>query len=70
MKDKLCQRAIEKIKMNLTKDPNLGKDHTERTEETGLSEKTQETDITLSENTIQNEEGIQLTCLDVYENKF
>ncbi|XP_052636353.1 condensin complex subunit 3 isoform X2 [Harpia harpyja] len=56
VKDKLCQRAIEKIKMNLTKDPNVGKDHTERTEETGLSERTQETDITLSENTIQNEE--------------
>ncbi|KAM9661035.1 condensin complex subunit 3 isoform 3-T3 [Morphnus guianensis] len=56
VKDKLCQRAIEKIKMNLTKDPNVGKDHTERTEETGLSERTQETDITLSEITIQNEE--------------
>ncbi|XP_074879842.1 condensin complex subunit 3 [Buteo buteo] len=56
VKDKLCQRAIEKLKMNLTKDPNLGKDHTERTEETGLSERIQETDITLSENTIQNEE--------------
>ncbi|XP_050751642.1 condensin complex subunit 3 [Gymnogyps californianus] len=56
VKDKLCQRAIEKIKMNLTKDPNVGKDHSERTEETGLSERTQETDITLSENTIQNEE--------------
>lgn len=48
MKDKLCQRAIEKIKMNLTKDPNVGKDHSERT---------QETDITLSESTIQKEEG-------------
>ncbi|KAF1538013.1 Condensin complex subunit 3, partial [Eudyptes schlegeli] len=56
VKDKMCQRAIEKIKMNLTKDPNVGKDHSERTEETGLSERTQETDITLSENTLQNEE--------------
>ncbi|NXF50822.1 CND3 protein, partial [Oceanites oceanicus] len=56
VKDKLCQRAIEKIKMNLTKDPNVGKDHSERTEKTGLSERTEETDITLSENTIQNEE--------------
>ncbi|NXS44849.1 CND3 protein, partial [Balaeniceps rex] len=56
VKDKLCQRAIEKIKMNLTKDPNVGKDHSERTQETGLSERTQETDVTLSENTIQNEE--------------
>ncbi|KAF1547429.1 Condensin complex subunit 3, partial [Eudyptula albosignata] len=56
VKDKMCQRAIEKIKMNLTKDPNVGKDHSERTEETGLSERRQETDITLSENTLQNEE--------------
>ncbi|NXO47209.1 CND3 protein, partial [Aramus guarauna] len=56
VKDKLCQRAIEKMKMNLTKDPNVGKDDSESTEETGLSERTQETDIT-SENTIQNEEG-------------
>ncbi|NXJ89840.1 CND3 protein, partial [Corythaixoides concolor] len=56
VKDKLCQRAIEKIKMNLTKGPNVGKDRSERTEETGLSERTQETDTTLSENTIQNEE--------------
>ncbi|KFR03272.1 Condensin complex subunit 3, partial [Nipponia nippon] len=56
VKDKLCQKAIKKIKMNLTKGPNVGKDHSERTEEMGLSEGTQETDITLSENTIQNEE--------------
>ncbi|NXT20630.1 CND3 protein, partial [Syrrhaptes paradoxus] len=56
VKDKLCQRAIEKIKMNLTKDSNVCKDHSERTEETGLSERTQETDIALSENTVQNEE--------------
>ncbi|XP_065490303.1 condensin complex subunit 3 isoform X2 [Caloenas nicobarica] len=59
VKDKLCQRAIEKIKMNLTKDPNVGKDHSERTEETGLSGRTQETDITVSENTIHDEEGQQ-----------
>lgn len=57
VKDKLCQRAIEKIKMNLTKNRNAGKDHSERTEETGLSERTRETDVTLSENTAQNEEG-------------
>ncbi|NWU65324.1 CND3 protein, partial [Pterocles burchelli] len=56
VKDKLCQRAIEKIKMNLTKAPNVCKDHSERTEETDLSERTRETDITLSENTVQNEE--------------
>ncbi|NWR67032.1 CND3 protein, partial [Bucorvus abyssinicus] len=56
VKDKLCQRAVEKIKMNLTKDPNVGKNHSERTEETGLSERTQETDVTLSDNTTQNEE--------------
>ncbi|XP_051475958.1 condensin complex subunit 3 [Apus apus] len=56
VKDKLCQRAIEKIKMNLTKGPNVDKDHFERTEETGGCERTQETDITLSENTLQNEE--------------
>ncbi|NXI99810.1 CND3 protein, partial [Psophia crepitans] len=55
VKDKLCQRALEKMMMNLTKDPNVGKDHSERTQETGLSERTQDTDIT-SENTIQNEE--------------
>ncbi|KAM6429333.1 condensin complex subunit 3 [Rhynochetos jubatus] len=54
--DKLCQRAIEKIKMNLTKVSDVGKDHSERTEETGLSERIQETDIALSENTAQNEE--------------
>ncbi|KFQ44327.1 Condensin complex subunit 3, partial [Nestor notabilis] len=56
VKDKLCQRAIEKFKMNLTKDPNMGKEHTEMTEETGLSERTQETETTSPENTVQNEE--------------
>ncbi|NWW43566.1 CND3 protein, partial [Pedionomus torquatus] len=57
VKDKLCQRAIEKIKVNLTKGPDVCKDHSERTEETGVSEQTKETDVTLSENTIQNEGG-------------
>ncbi|NWX18747.1 CND3 protein, partial [Aegotheles bennettii] len=57
VKDKHCQRAIERIKINLTKDPNVGQDHSERREETGLSERAQETDITLSENTIKNKEG-------------
>ncbi|XP_048161358.1 condensin complex subunit 3 isoform X2 [Corvus hawaiiensis] len=56
VEDKPSQRAIEKIQMKLTKDPNLGKNHSGRTEETGLSEKTQESDITLSENTVHNEE--------------
>ncbi|XP_013815532.1 condensin complex subunit 3 isoform X1 [Apteryx mantelli] len=56
VKDKLCQRAIEKIKINLNKDANMGKDHSKRTEETGYSEMTQETGITLSENNSQNEE--------------
>lgn len=43
--------------MNLTKDLNVGKDQSERTEETGVSGRTQETHIMLSENTLQNEEG-------------
>ncbi|NWH32746.1 CND3 protein, partial [Chloropsis hardwickii] len=57
VEDKPCQRAIEKIQMKLTRDPNGGKTHSGRTEETGLSERTQERDITLSENTVHNEEG-------------
>lgn len=57
VKDKLCQRAIERIKKNLTKSTNVSKDHSEGTEETGVSETTQENDKTLSANTIQNEEG-------------
>ncbi|NXP04490.1 CND3 protein, partial [Thinocorus orbignyianus] len=57
VKDKLCQRAIEKIKVNLTKGSDVSKDRSEQTEEPGASERTQETDVTLSENTIQNEEG-------------
>ncbi|NXE73958.1 CND3 protein, partial [Cochlearius cochlearius] len=69
VKDKLCQRAIEKIKMNLTKNPNTGKDHSERTEETGLSERTWETDITLSENTAQNEEENNKDALHTPVNK-
>ncbi|NXU59174.1 CND3 protein, partial [Turnix velox] len=48
VKDKLCQRAVEKVKMNLTKDPDVCKDPSERT---------QETDLALSENTSQNEKG-------------
>ncbi|XP_056346966.1 condensin complex subunit 3 [Oenanthe melanoleuca] len=56
VKDKLCQRAIEKMQMKLTKDPNVDKNHPERTEETDLPERTQERDITLSENTAHNEE--------------
>ncbi|KFP30936.1 Condensin complex subunit 3, partial [Colius striatus] len=58
VKDKHCQRAIEKIKMNLTRDPNVGKDHSKRSEETGFSERTQKTDITSPGNTIQNEEEL------------
>uniref|UniRef100_A0A6G1R451 Non-SMC condensin I complex subunit G n=1 Tax=Hypotaenidia okinawae TaxID=2861861 RepID=A0A6G1R451_9GRUI len=46
VKDKLCQRALEKVKMKLTKDPDVGKDCSERTEETDST----------SENTAQNEE--------------
>ncbi|NXE48521.1 CND3 protein, partial [Casuarius casuarius] len=56
VKDKLCQRAIEKIKINLSKDANMGKDHSEKTEEMGFSERTQETGIALSENNSRNEE--------------
>ncbi|NWI92815.1 CND3 protein, partial [Pitta sordida] len=52
VKDKLCQRAVEKIKMNLTKGPN----HSGKPEETDHSERTQETDTTLAENTVHNEE--------------
>ncbi|XP_009646327.1 condensin complex subunit 3 [Egretta garzetta] len=69
VKDKLCQRAIEKIKMNLTKNRNAGKDHSERTEETGLSERTRETDVTLSENTAQNEEENNKDALHTPVNK-
>ncbi|NXO83320.1 CND3 protein, partial [Sitta europaea] len=56
VEDKLCQRAIEKIQMKLTKDPNVGKNQSGRTEETGLTERSQERDITLSENTVHSEE--------------
>ncbi|NXA31353.1 CND3 protein, partial [Eudromia elegans] len=56
VKDKLCQRAIEKIKRNLSKGANRGKDDSERKEETGFLERTQETGITLPENNSQNEE--------------
>ncbi|NXU41310.1 CND3 protein, partial [Drymodes brunneopygia] len=56
VEDKPCQRAIERIQMKLTKDPNVAKTHSGRTEETGLSEGTQERDIALSENTVHNGE--------------
>ncbi|XP_071411317.1 condensin complex subunit 3 isoform X1 [Pithys albifrons albifrons] len=56
VKDKLCQRAIEKIKMSLTKGQNVGKNRSGNTEETDLSARTQDTDITLPENTVHNEE--------------
>ncbi|XP_032542329.1 condensin complex subunit 3 [Chiroxiphia lanceolata] len=56
VEDKLCQKTIEKIKMNLTKDPNVGRNHSRQTEETGLSGRTQDTDIPLPENTVHNEE--------------
>ncbi|XP_025908196.1 condensin complex subunit 3 [Nothoprocta perdicaria] len=58
VKDKLCQRAIEKIKINLSKGPNRSKEDSERTEEMGFSEKTEATGITLPENSSQNEEEI------------
>ncbi|NWS93976.1 CND3 protein, partial [Mionectes macconnelli] len=54
VKDKLCQRAIEKIKMNLTKDSNVGINDSRPTEETGVSGRTQDTDITVAENTVHN----------------
>lgn len=57
VKDKLCQRAIEKIKVNLTKGANVSKSHSEQTEETGLTEGTQETGATLPADTLRNEEG-------------
>ncbi|KAL2305311.1 hypothetical protein Nmel_007293 [Mimus melanotis] len=56
VEDKLCQRAIEKMQMKLTKDPNVGKNNSGRTEETGLSGSIQERDITMSENTVHYEE--------------
>lgn len=57
VEDKPCQRAIEKIQMKLSRDPNVGKNHSGGIEEAGLSERTQERDITLTENTVHNEEG-------------
>lgn len=57
MEDKPCQRAIEKIQMKLTKDSNVAKNHSGRTEETGPSERTQERDIALSENAVHIGEG-------------
>ncbi|NXK94704.1 CND3 protein, partial [Formicarius rufipectus] len=69
VKDKLCQRAVEKIKMSLTKDPNAGKNHSGNPEETGLSERTQDTDITLPENTVQSEEENNKDALHTPFNK-
>lgn len=57
VRDKLCQRAIERIKKNLTKSTNVSKDHSEGMEERGVSEKTLENGKTLSADSIQNEEG-------------
>ncbi|NXR46669.1 CND3 protein, partial [Hippolais icterina] len=70
VEDKPCQRAIEKIQIKLSKDPNVGKNHSERTEETGLSERTQERDITLSENTVHNEEENNKDALNTPVNEF
>uniref|UniRef100_A0A8C0ZJZ1 Non-SMC condensin I complex subunit G n=1 Tax=Cyanistes caeruleus TaxID=156563 RepID=A0A8C0ZJZ1_CYACU len=70
VEDKPCQKAIEKIQMKLTKDPNVGRNHSGRTEETGLSEKTQERDITLSENTVHNEEENNKDALNTPVNEF
>ncbi|NXR83818.1 CND3 protein, partial [Pycnonotus jocosus] len=70
VEDKPCQRAIEKIQMKLSKDPNVGKNHSGRTEETGLTERTQERDITLSENTIHNEEENNKDALNTPVNEF
>lgn len=57
VKDKLCQRAIERIKKNLTKSTNVSRDQSGGMEERGVSANTQENGKTLSANTIQNEEG-------------
>ncbi|NWZ75855.1 CND3 protein, partial [Poecile atricapillus] len=70
VEDKPCQKAIEKIQMKLTKDPNVGRNHSGRTEETGLSERTQERDITLSENTAHNEEENNKDALNTPVNEF
>ncbi|RMC14287.1 hypothetical protein DUI87_09380 [Hirundo rustica rustica] len=70
VEDKPCQRALEKIQMKLSKDPNVGKNHSGRTEETDLSEKTQERDITFSENTVHNEEENNKDALNTPVNDF
>ncbi|NXR59239.1 CND3 protein, partial [Rhadina sibilatrix] len=67
VEDKQCQRAIEKIQMKLSKDPNVGKNHSGGTEETGLSERTQERDITLSENSVHNEEDALNTPVNEFK---
>ncbi|NWT49956.1 CND3 protein, partial [Erythrocercus mccallii] len=70
VEDRSCQRAIEKIQMKLSKDPNVGKNQSGRTEETSLSEKTQERDITLFENTVHNEEENNKDALKTPVNEF
>ncbi|XP_062430565.1 condensin complex subunit 3 [Rhea pennata] len=70
VKDKLCQRAIEKIKINLNKDANRSKDRSKRTEETGCSERTQETSITFSQNNSQeNNEEADHTPVNEFKSK-
>ncbi|NXM96335.1 CND3 protein, partial [Sylvia borin] len=70
VEDKPCQRAIEKMQMKLSKDPNVGKNLSERTEETDLSERPQERDTTLSENTVHNEEANNNDTLNTPVNEF
>ncbi|NXK57963.1 CND3 protein, partial [Sylvietta virens] len=70
VEDKPCQRAIERIQMKLSKDSNVGKNHSGRTEETDLSERTQERDITLSENPVHNEEENNKDALNTPVNEF
>ncbi|XP_066173284.1 condensin complex subunit 3 [Sylvia atricapilla] len=70
VEDKPCQRAIEKIQMKLSKHPNVGKNLSERTEETDLSERPQERDTTLSENTVHNEEEKDKDTLNTPVNEF
>ncbi|NXM54211.1 CND3 protein, partial [Illadopsis cleaveri] len=70
VEDKPCQRAIEKIQIKLCKDPNVGKNHSGRTEETVLSEMPQERDITLSEKTVHNGEEDNKDTLNTPVNEF
>ncbi|NXQ53528.1 CND3 protein, partial [Anthoscopus minutus] len=70
VEDKPCQRAIERIQMKWTKDPNVGRNHSGGTEATGVSESTQERDITLSESTVHNEEEKNKDALNTPVNEF